>query len=211
MRLMVLLADLPPVGANAMFIRSLITPLLLSTAWPAAVARSLSVTFPALFRPALLAWMRDFTVADFDPPVPIVGLSCVALTVPRPEIATTRAHVLDAAAYFGVWLTVNALLGAGFPASRLHLIGSKYDGVVELAGTTMNEPLTPAVVVTFATAEPGSIGLDVSQAPVVLAGRFEVDSVPVVPGMLTFVTRLFAPNANPNCCGAPDGIVTFSV
>src|SRR5262245_15588927 len=55
-------------------------------------------------------------------------------------------------------------------------------------------------------------GVSVIQAPVDPTGSFCVLNVPWVPGTTMFVTDApGAPKAKPNCCGALDGIVMFTV
>jgi hypothetical protein len=106
---------------------------------------------------------------------------------------------------------VNELLTFGAVVS-VHWTPEKNVGVVALAGITENEPDTGLVVVRLAVAEPGMSGAWVIQAPDEPAGSCVVENVPCEPGTTMFVTAApWAPNANPNCCGAVDGIEMLSV
>jgi hypothetical protein len=107
---------------------------------------------------------------------------------------------------------VNELLTFG-DVVTVHSTPAKYvAGVKALAGMTEKDPDTAWVVVRLAVAEPGISGVVVIHAPDEPVGSCCVENVPSEPGTTTFVTAAPpAPNANPNCCGAVDGIVMLSV
>jgi hypothetical protein len=106
------------------------------------------------------------------------------------------------------------LLGAGVPVLTAQANGSKnvLDGG-ELAATTVKDPVTgPLVVRTAVTVSPGFGVLDRSHWAVVFAGKFWVESDPLVPAMLILLTLTpGAPNAKPPCGDAFAGRVILSV
>ncbi len=161
---------------------------------------NVNVKMPALFATTFLLWISISRTRTSTPYRPLRAAS----VCPSPCRTGDRdGQVLPGArprsCRVGWRLTLNALLdargGSGGTAQRNGLktlpVGR------ETAATTVNGPLTgPLVVTTAVSGCPPFGGLDINRWPLVLAGRFSVESAPAVPAMLMFVTVTpLAPNA----------------